>query len=170
MTKIFPFSVLLSNGTLQDSLLRYITLSYLNWPRNGEPSKFVVQKSVPKMFVLLYKPFRQFFYTLKVDGAPFPGLLRQKRVMYLKRKPYNMQFESNTETERISVIRGCRQVLVKVVLFQLRGPGHPQDDTTPNFFPDSKSPMLGLSNEVSLVSELYWEDGQNNKSVFKKKI
>ena len=40
--------------------------------------------------------------------------------------------------------------------------------TTPKFFPDSKGPMLGLSNEVSFVSELYREDGQNNKSVFKK--
>ena len=156
MIEILLVSNTLSIGMLQDHLLRYTTLSYLNWPRNGEPSKFVVQKSVPKMFVLLYKPFRQFFYTLKVDGAPFPGLLRQKRVMYLKRKPYNMQFESNTETERISVIRGCRQVLVKVVLFQLRGPGCPQDDTTPNFFLDSKGPMLGLSNEVSFVYELYW--------------
>ena len=28
--------------------------------------------------------------------------------------------------------------------------------------------MLGLLNEVSFVSELYLEDGQNNKSVFKK--
>ena len=63
-------------------------------------------------------------------------------------------------------MRGSRQVLVKVVLFQLRGPGQPQDDATPNFFSDSKGPMLGLSNEVSFVSELYQEDGQNNKSVF----
>ena len=65
-----------------------------------------------------------------------------------------MLFESNTETERISVMKGSRRVLVKVVLFQLRGHGHPQDDTTTNFFPDSKSPILGLSNEVSFVSEL----------------
>ena len=35
-------------------------------------------------------------------------------------------------------MRGFRQVLVKVVLFQLRGRGYPQDDATPNFFPDSK--------------------------------
>ena len=105
------------------------------------------------------------FWTSNVDGSPFPGQLRQKRVIYLKRKPYNVPFESNTETGRISVMRGSRRVLVKVVLFQLRGPGHPQDDTTPNFFPDSKGPILGLSNEVSFVSELYQEDRQNNKSV-----
>ena len=34
-------------------------------------------------------------------------------------------------------MRGSRWVLVKVVLFQLRGPGHHQNDTTPNFFPNS---------------------------------
>ena len=33
-------------------------------------------------------------------------------------------------------------------------PGHPQDDTNPNFFPDSNSPILGLSNEVSFVLEI----------------
>ena len=65
-----------------------------------------------------------------------------------------MLFESNTETGRFSVMKDSRRVLVKVVLFQLRGHGHHQDDTTPNFFPNSNSPMLGLSNEVSFVSEL----------------
>ena len=79
-----------------------------------------------------------------------------------------MLFESNTETERISVLRGFRRVLVKVVLFQLRGPGHPQDDASPNFFLDSKGPLLGLSNEVSFVSELFLKDGQNSKNVFQK--
>ena len=54
---------------------------------------------------------------------------------------------------------GSTQVLVKVVLFQLRGRGHPQNDTTPNIFTDSKSLLLGLSNEASLVSEIYWKGG-----------
>ena len=70
-----------------------------------------------------------------------------------------MPFESNTENGRISVMKGSRQVLVKVVLFQLRGRGHPQDDATTNFFANSKSPILGLSNEVSFVPELLWKDG-----------
>ena len=39
-----------------------------------------------------------------------------------------MLFESNTETERISVIRDSTQVLVKLVLFHLRGRNHPQGD------------------------------------------
>ena len=65
-----------------------------------------------------------------------------------------MPFESNTETGRISVMKGSRQFLVKVVLFQLRGYGHPQDDATPNFFADSKCPILELSNEVSFVPKI----------------
>ena len=59
-----------------------------------------------------------------------------------------MPFERSFETGRNSVIKGSRQVLVKVVLFQLRGRGHPQDDATPNCFADSKRPILGLLNEV----------------------
>ena len=70
-----------------------------------------------------------------------------------------MPFESNTETGRISVMKGSRRVLVKVVLFQLKGPGHPQDDATPNFFVNSRRPILGLSNEVSFVPKILWKDG-----------
>ena len=66
-----------------------------------------------------------------------------------------MPFESNTETGRISIMKGSTRVLVKVVLFQLKGCGHPQDDAMPNFFPNSKSPLLGLSNEISFVSGFY---------------
>ena len=106
--------------------------------------------------------------TLNFHGFSFLGQLRQERVIYLNRKPYNVPFESNTENGGIFFMKGYRRVLVKVVLFQLRGPGHLQNDTTPKFFPDSNSPMLGLSNEVSFVSELYQEYGQNNKSVFTK--
>ena len=70
-----------------------------------------------------------------------------------------MPFESNTETGRISVMKGSKRVLVKVVLFQLRGHGHTQDDATTNSFSNSKSPLLGLSNEVSFVPESLWKDG-----------
>ena len=70
-----------------------------------------------------------------------------------------MPFKSNTETGRISVVTGSRRVLVKVILFQLRGRGHPQDDAMPSFFPDSKSSILGLSNEVSFFSEFLREGG-----------
>ena len=50
---------------------------------------------------------------------------------------------------------------MKVVLFQLRGHGHPQDDTVPNFFPDSKSSIVGLSNEVSFIPEIFWKGGKS---------
>ena len=52
-----------------------------------------------------------------------------------------MSFEKSFETGGISVMKGSRRDLVKVVLFQLRGRGHPQDDATPNFFTDSKRPI-----------------------------
>ena len=74
-----------------------------------------------------------FFGTWNLNCSPFPGQLRQERVMYLKRKPYNLPFESNTKTGRISVMKGSKRVLVKVVLFQLRERGHPQDYATANF-------------------------------------
>ena len=56
-------------------------------------------------------------------------------------------------------MKGSEQVLVKVVLFQLRGHSQPQDDATTNFFADSKCPILGLLNEVSFVPELLLKDG-----------
>ena len=77
-----------------------------------------------------------------------------------------MPFESNTETGRISVMRGSTQILAKVVLFQLRGHGHPQDDARTNFFADFKRPISGLSNEVSIVPESLWKDGENKGNVF----
>ena len=70
-----------------------------------------------------------------------------------------MPFEKSFETGRISVMKGSRRVLVKVVLFQLRGRSQPQNDATANFFANSKRPILGLSNEVSFVPELLWKDG-----------
>ena len=74
--------------------------------------------------------------------------------------------ESSLKIGKIAVMRDSRQVLVKVVLFQLRGHGHPQDNATPSFFPDSKSSILGLSNEVSFVSEYFWKDGENQENIF----
>ena len=76
----------------------------------------------------------------------------QVKVLYLKRKPYYPLFERSFETERILAMEGSRLILVKVVLFQLRGGGHPQGGAAPSFSTDSKSSILGLSNEVSFVS------------------
>ena len=66
-----------------------------------------------------------------------------------------MPFERSFETGRISIMKGSRRVQVKSVLFQLRGRGYPQNDATPNFFPDFKHSILGLSNEGSFVSKLF---------------
>ena len=44
------------------------------------------------------------------------------------------------EPGRISIIKGSTEGLVKVVLFQLRGPGHPHNDAKPIFFADSERP------------------------------
>ena len=70
-----------------------------------------------------------------------------------------MPFESNTETGRISIMKGSRRVLVKVVLFRLRGRSQPQNDATANFFANSKHPILGLSSEVLFVPEILCKDG-----------
>ena len=67
--------------------------------------------------------------------------------------------ESSLKTGKISVMKDSRQVLVKVVLFQLRGRSQPQNDAMANFFANSKRPILGLSNEVSFVPEILWKDG-----------
>ena len=56
------------------------------------------------------------------------------------------------------------KVLVKVVLFQLRGRGHPQNDATPSFFLNSKSPISGLSNDISFVSYFLLEGGLNEQN------
>ena len=74
-----------------------------------------------------------------------------------------MAIDGSYEIGKKNVIKGSRQVLVKVVLFQLRGP---QNEAIPNFFPDSKSSILGLSNEVSFVTEYFWKDGENQENTF----
>ena len=77
-----------------------------------------------------------------------------------------MPLKKSFETGRISVMKGSKQVQVKVVLFQLRGRGHPQDDAIPNFFANSKRPIFGLSNEVSFVPEILWKDVRIKETSF----
>ena len=62
-------------------------------------------------------------------------------------------------------MEGWSLILVKVVLFQSSGHGHPQDDARPNFFPNSKSLILGLSNDISFVSESSWKGGEKGQNV-----
>ena len=70
-----------------------------------------------------------------------------------------MPFERLFETGRIFVMKGSRKVLVKAVLFQLRGRSQPQNDAMANFFTNSERPILGLSNEVLFVPKILWKDG-----------
>ena len=68
-------------------------------------------------------------------------------------------FKTSFEIGGIPVIKGFRQVLVKVVLFQLGGHCHNQDAATPNCFSASKSSIIRLSNEDSFISGFFKEDG-----------
>ena len=52
-------------------------------------------------------------------------------------------------------MRDSKQILVKEIL----GSGHLQDNALTSFFTDSKSSILGLSNEISLISEFFLEGG-----------
>ena len=70
-------------------------------------------------------------------------------------------FERSFEIGRILVMKGSRQILVKEVLFCLGGRGQLHNNATPSFSPDSKSSILGLSNEVSFVSRFLWKKGEN---------
>ena len=65
--------------------------------------------------------------------------------------------ENSFQVGKKPVMGGSRQVLVKLVLFQLDGRGHPQDSAMPSFFPDSKSSILGLSIDVEFVSKFSWK-------------
>ena len=57
--------------------------------------------------------------------------------------------------EKKFVLGSLRQVLVKVLGFQLFGRGAPQNDTMPSFFHDSMSSLLILSSDISFVSEFF---------------
>ena len=81
--------------------------------------------------------------------------------MYLKRKLWIVVNENSFETERISVREGSRQVLVKVMLFQLRDRVQPQDGATLSFFDKSRSSLLVLSIDVSFVLEFFWKVDKN---------
>ena len=55
-----------------------------------------------------------------------------------------------------------------VVLLQLIGHVNYQDGATPTFSADYKSSVLVLSNDVSFVSELFWEGGKKAKIFYRK--
>ena len=82
---------------------------------------------------------------------PFLGQLRYEGIIYLKRKPITHCLKK--------VLKGSTQVLVEVILVQLRRRGHALGIATPNFYPESESSILGISNEVSFVSRFFCKKG-----------
>ena len=72
-----------------------------------------------------------------------------------------MTDESGCKIDCSSIMRVSRRLLVKVLLFQLDGHGHPQDDAMPSFFLDLENSIVGLSNEESFVSEIFWKVGKS---------
>ena len=66
-----------------------------------------------------------------------------------------MVIEICNENWSTSDVLGSSLILVKIMLFQLSGHGQAKDNARHNFSADSKSLLLGLSNGVSFVSELF---------------
>ena len=59
-------------------------------------------------------------------------------------------------------------MFLKVVLFWFQGRGRPYKGGTPYVATDSKPLILGLSNEVSFISELSLKGGQTTQNNFPK--
>ena len=78
--------------------------------------------------------------------------------------------ENSFETGRISVMEGSRQVLVKVMLFQLWERFYLHDCATPSFFNESRSSLLVLSIDVSFVSKFFWKGDKNFKYLISGRI
>ena len=64
-----------------------------------------------------------------------------------------MVIDSMFETGNFSTLRGVIFNLLKVVLFHSRGRGSFYAAAMPPFINDYRSPILGLSNEVLIVSK-----------------
>ena len=64
-----------------------------------------------------------------------------------------MVIDSMFETGNFCTLRDIILNLLKVVLFHSRGRGSLFEITTPLFMTKSRSSLIGLSNEVSFISE-----------------
>ena len=61
-------------------------------------------------------------------------------------------------------MKGSKQVLVKIVLFQLSEHVQPQDGGMPSFFNESRGSLLVLSIEVSFVLKFFRKGDKNYKN------
>ena len=66
-----------------------------------------------------------------------------------------MSIEIWNRTENISVQRDTNLILLTEVLFHSSGHCSASEGATPSYITDYRSSILGLSNEVSFVSESY---------------
>ena len=66
-----------------------------------------------------------------------------------------MVIDSMFETGNFCTLRDVILNLLRVVLFDSRGRGSFYAAATPHFITDYRGPILGLSNEVSFVSETF---------------
>ena len=67
--------------------------------------------------------------------------------------------------EKKIAMRGATPVLLKVLLFLKVVVTTLKNAATPNFISVSNSFLLGLSNDVSFVSEFHLEGGENSQNV-----
>ena len=79
-----------------------------------------------------------------------------------------MVIEICNENWSTSDVLSSSPILVKMMLFQWSGRGQAEDDARPNFSPDSKILLLGLSNGVSFVLEFLWEYDEKSQNVRQK--
>ena len=70
-----------------------------------------------------------------------------------------MSIEIWSKTENISAQGNKNLVLLREVPFHSRGRGSTSESATPTYITDSRSSILGLSNEVLFDFEIYWEGG-----------
>ena len=66
-----------------------------------------------------------------------------------------MSIEIWNKTENICAQREKKSILLTEVLFHSSGRGSTSEGATPSCITDSRSSILGLSNEVSFVSQSY---------------
>ena len=105
--------------------------------------------------MLIYVVFQTLFLDFELCWIAISRPVEAGKSHIPQKKALLPLFERSFKTGRISAMKCSRQVLQVEVLFQLRGRGYPQNDATPNFFPDSKRTILGFSNKVSFVSKLF---------------
>ena len=68
-----------------------------------------------------------------------------------------MSIEIWSKIENISAQRDKNLILLTEVLFHSSGRGSTSEGATPSCITDSRSSILGLSNEVLFDFEMYWQ-------------